>query len=139
MGARDIYNVLAHLPGIRLGQTNRGRTIVGVKGIRRETSDLIQFQLNRHILNEPSSGSATFLMEVANVPVEAIERIEVIRGPASAMYGANAFLAVVNIITNRVYGDYQSIKSEFVLPGATYPPSSQGGHGRCSTACVFGD
>ncbi len=36
------------------------------------------------------------------IPISAISRIEVIRGPASALYGANAFLGVVNIITKAV-------------------------------------
>ncbi|RLB54233.1 MAG: hypothetical protein DRI34_12310, partial [Deltaproteobacteria bacterium] len=35
------------------------------------------------------------------IPLEAIDHIEVIRGPASALYGANAFLGLVNIITRR--------------------------------------
>lgn len=35
-----------------------------------------------------------------NVPVEAIDRIEIIRGPMSVIYGNNAFLGAVNIITN---------------------------------------
>ena len=33
------------------------------------------------------------------VPLESVEQIEIIRGPASALYGADAFLGVVNIIT----------------------------------------
>ncbi|MBU0679182.1 MAG: TonB-dependent receptor [Verrucomicrobia bacterium] len=99
MGARDIYDILRLAPGIRLGQTNRGRTVVGVRGIRRETGDYVLFMLNGHVLNEPSNGSATFLLETANIPVSAIKRIEIIRGPTSALFGANAFLAVVNILT----------------------------------------
>jgi len=35
------------------------------------------------------------------VPLSAVERIEVVRGPASALYGADAFLGVVNIITRK--------------------------------------
>ncbi len=37
----------------------------------------------------------------ALLPISAVERIEVVRGPASALYGANAFLGVVNVITRR--------------------------------------
>src|SRR3954452_21257045 len=35
------------------------------------------------------------------VPLESVQQIEIIRGPASALYGADAFLGVVNIITVR--------------------------------------
>ena len=35
------------------------------------------------------------------VPLSAIERIEIVRGPASALFGADAFLGVINIKTRR--------------------------------------
>ena len=35
------------------------------------------------------------------IPIAAIERVEVAKGPLSALYGANAFLATVNVITNK--------------------------------------
>jgi len=43
----------------------------------------------------------------ANLPAENIERIEVVRGPQSALYGANAIGAVIQIITRRADGDPQ--------------------------------
>ena len=52
-----------------------------------------------------NSQPVSFRIETTNwlgpefIPLKAIERIEVIRGPASALYGANAFLGVVNVIT----------------------------------------
>ena len=36
----------------------------------------------------------------SHYPIELIERIEVIRGPGSAIYGGNAELSVINIISN---------------------------------------
>ena len=35
------------------------------------------------------------------IPMEAVERIEVAKGPLSALYGANAFIATVNVITRK--------------------------------------
>src|SRR4030095_16915571 len=35
------------------------------------------------------------------VPIDLVERIEVVRGPVSALYGANAFFGAVNVITRR--------------------------------------
>ncbi|MBN1991015.1 MAG: TonB-dependent receptor [Bacteroidales bacterium] len=43
----------------------------------------------------------SFPLTKINVPVEAIDRIEVIRGPMSVVYGSNAFLGAINIITNQ--------------------------------------
>jgi outer membrane receptor protein involved in Fe transport len=42
-----------------------------------------------------------------NIPVESIDRIEVIRGPMSVIYGNNAFLGVINVVTNEI-GRYGS-------------------------------
>ena len=53
--------------------------------------------MDGHRINNLLYGSA---MNVYNqMAVQKIKRIEIIRGPGSALYGANAFLAVVNIIT----------------------------------------
>lgn len=43
----------------------------------------------------------SFPLSKINVAVEAIDRIEVIRGPMSVVYGSNAFLGAINIITNQ--------------------------------------
>ncbi len=46
----------------------------------------------------------SFPLSKVNVPVEAIDRIEVIRGPMSVVYGSNAFLGAINIVTNQSGG-----------------------------------
>ena len=46
--------------------------------------------------------NATYAMEFINVPVEAIDRIEVIKGPMSVVYGDGAFFGVINIVTNKL-------------------------------------
>jgi len=65
-----------------------------------------------------------------NVPVEAIDRIEIIKGPMSVMYGSGAFFGAINIITNTVdennpcrqvsasYGSLQTGKISARLSGA---------------------
>jgi outer membrane receptor protein involved in Fe transport len=63
----------------------------------------VQFLVNG-VAQHPSQQKTLTVPEIArlNVPVEAIDRIEIIRGPMSVIYGNNAFLGVVNIITNDV-------------------------------------
>ena len=48
------------------------------------------------------------------IPLESVAQIEIVRGPASALYGADAFLGVVNIIT---------VKPEDLRPLAGAPPA----------------
>lgn len=53
----------------------------------------------------------------AAIPVESVERIEVVRGPASALYGDNAMAGVINIITKK--GSSEPVK-RFTLEGGSY-------------------
>jgi outer membrane receptor for ferrienterochelin and colicins len=52
----------------------------------------------------PTNASGTPFLIINEIPMDAIERIEIVRGPYSSLYGANAFGGVVNIITKEGYG-----------------------------------
>ncbi len=56
--------------------------------------------LDGHILNDAASGSAMSAF-VDRLAVEHIARIELIQGPVSSLYGANAYLGMINIITKK--------------------------------------
>jgi outer membrane receptor for ferrienterochelin and colicins len=56
--------------------------------------------LDQHVLNEPWNGSAYFDRGLA-VPLELIDHIEVILGPGSVLYGSQAMLGVIHIVTKR--------------------------------------
>jgi outer membrane cobalamin receptor len=65
----------------------------------------------------PTNASGTPFLIVNEIPMEAIERIEIVRGPYSSLYGANAFGGVINIITRDGYGKANgSINSETSCP-----------------------
>jgi len=53
-----------------------------------------------HVYNEPWDGTAYFEQGAA-VPIELIDHIELILGPGSVLYGANAMFGVVNVVTKR--------------------------------------
>lgn len=114
-GARDIFDLIKHVPGLQIAITNRGRPVVNLRGISRPTSNYVLFLLNGHRLNEPANGSATFHVGLANLPVHNIKRIEVVRGPGSSVYGTGAFLGVVNVITynaNEINGVEATLRHE---------------------------
>ena len=61
---------------------------------------------------------SAYITEKFDIPVEAIDRIEVIRGPMSVIYGSGAFFGAINIITN---DPEQTVKSnEVVISGGNY-------------------
>jgi iron complex outermembrane receptor protein len=69
----------------------------GVRGDIRNFQNNILIMVNSHPLNENCSGAATYTHDT--MLLDNVKRIEIIRGPGSALYGANAFSGVINVIT----------------------------------------
>jgi iron complex outermembrane receptor protein len=85
-GFYDVYDGVTHNIGVR-----------GINGGQNASGNVIKLMIDGHPVDyRPSTGNF-FGQEL--IPMQAIERVEIIRGPASALYGANAFLGVVNVIT----------------------------------------
>ncbi|HYO73640.1 MAG TPA: TonB-dependent receptor plug domain-containing protein, partial [Archangium sp.] len=102
LGARTVADVLDVMPGLTLSRDVQGFHHAAIRGLRNDAEVL--FLLNGQRLNNFFDGKA-----LLNLPVENLERIEVIRGPGSALYGAGAFLGVVNIVTQRAEGFLASV------------------------------
>jgi len=79
---------------------DRNYSYLGVRGFSRPTdyNDRIVLLLNGHKLNESVYGSSFIGWELG-LNMESVERIEIVRGPGSSLYGTGAMFAVVNIIT----------------------------------------
>lgn len=98
MGANTLSDVLRTVPGMGVSQSNIYVDKIAVRGIKTWFSEKVLILLDGHSLNSDLlNGGATGTF--ANLPLENIKRIEIIRGPASALYGENAFTALINIIT----------------------------------------
>ncbi len=99
MGATDLHEVLETVPGLHATiQPVTNDYVYTMRGIKNATGAQVLLMLNGTRFNVPYKGSSMSGMEI---PVEAIQRIEVIRGPGSALYGADAFAGVINIITKK--------------------------------------
>lgn len=95
MPARSLQEVLSFAAGIDVRQ--RGTTgIQADVSIRGGSFEQTLFLINGIKLTDPQTGH-----HAMNIPValEAIERIEIIKGPATRMFGQNAFAGAINIIT----------------------------------------
>jgi iron complex outermembrane receptor protein len=100
MGARTLSEVLEAVPGMHV---SRSRLITsyppsyGMRGILSDSAPHVLTMINGIPRTSVYLGNPDeFPVEL---PIENIARIEVIRGPGSAVYGADAFAGTVNIIT----------------------------------------
>jgi outer membrane receptor for ferrienterochelin and colicins len=96
-GYRTIKAVMNDVPGFNdVSDTNE--EIVAVRGVYTSTTNKILTLVNGHRMNDLMLGRYNTDQFLG---VEAIERIEFIRGPASALYGSGALVGIVNIITKK--------------------------------------
>jgi len=96
-GATSIPEVLRMAPGIQVAKLSNNRWAVSARGFNgRFANKLLVLMDGRSIYSPLFSG---VMWEAEDTLLEDIERIEVIRGPGAAMWGANAVNGVINIIT----------------------------------------
>ncbi len=101
-GYRTLADALRSVRGFDVTY-DRNYYYVGVRGFSRPGgyNDQILLLINGHRLNDNVYDSAQ-LGTAFPLDVDLIERIEIVRGPSSSLYGASAFLAVVNVIQKPV-------------------------------------
>lgn len=100
-GYRTLSDVLQSVPGFYV-TNDRNYSYVGVEGISRPTdyNTHLLIMIDGHRINDNVFNGA-YVGTEAILDVDLIERVEIIRGPGSSLYGTNAFLGVINIITKR--------------------------------------
>jgi iron complex outermembrane receptor protein len=96
-GARDISELLRLVPGMMVGNINGNQAAVNYHGTNATEARRMQVLIDGRSVYR--AGLATVDWSDIPVALEDIERIEVFRGPNTVSYGANALMAVVNIIT----------------------------------------
>ena len=98
-GYRNLADILRSVPGFYVTY-DRDYTFVGVRGFGRlgDWNSRILVLIDGHRINNNVLGQAMLGNEFL-VDIDMIERVEIVRGPSSSLYGANAFFAVINVIT----------------------------------------
>ena len=97
MGAATLEEVLETVPGLHVSlSTNRLNAIYSIRGIYTNQNPQILVLLNGTAIQQQLIGHRG---EHFSINTATIKRIEVIRGPGSAIYGADAFSGVINIVT----------------------------------------
>ncbi len=101
--ARHGWRTLAEaLQGVRGLYTtdDRNYTFLGVRGFSQGSNTRVLMLLDGQRLNANIFGSV-FMATESPVELDLVDRVEVIRGPGSSLYGTGAFNAVVNVVTKR--------------------------------------
>jgi outer membrane receptor protein involved in Fe transport len=101
MGYRTLADALRWVRGTFVTY-DRNYSYVGVRGLQRpgDYNDKVLLLLDGHTLNGYVYGDG-FIGPELGLDMEDVERIEVVRGPGSALYGSYAVLAVVNVVTRQ--------------------------------------
>jgi outer membrane receptor for ferrienterochelin and colicins len=99
LGFRTLAEAISFVRGFYLSN-DRNYSYIGVRGFSRPTdyNNRILLMLNGHPMNEDVYESALLGTEFG-IDIGLVDRIEVVRGPGSALYGSEAVFAVVNVIT----------------------------------------
>lgn len=99
-GWRTLSDLLRSVPGISILYTRTYGSMC-VRGFERsDFGARILLLINGHRMNDPLYDSAA-IMEDFILDLDLIDRVEIVRGPGSTLYGTNAFFAVVNVITKK--------------------------------------
>src|SRR6266550_1122614 len=96
-GAATVPEILRRVPGVDIAEMNPSDTNVSIRGFNRRLANKVLVLVDGRSVYQDFLGGTFW--PVIDVNIQDIDRIEVIRGPGSALYGANAFAGVVNIIT----------------------------------------
>ncbi|TAN49378.1 MAG: TonB-dependent receptor [Methylococcaceae bacterium] len=96
-GATHIADALRMVPGLDVGKTNSDQWAVSARGFSGIYATKLLVLVDGRSIYTDSNASVRW--EDYDLPVDNIDRIEVIRGPGAALWGANAVNGVINIIT----------------------------------------
>jgi len=128
-GYRTLADILQSLPGFYVSDDHQYSNL-GIRGFTRTSDYNTPFLLlvDGHRANDAIFENSPISRELP-LDVDLIERVEVIRGPSSSLYGANAVFGVINIITRRG----RDVGTEISVEGGSFGT----GKGRVSYGHTF--
>jgi len=96
---QNLKDVLKEVPGVQLTNEGDNRQGVSLRGL---SSSYTLILIDGKRVNSRNAVFRHNDFDLNWIPVDAIERIEVVRGPMSSLYGSDALGGVVNIITKKI-------------------------------------
>ncbi len=98
-GATNIPDLLRLVPGMNVAQINASTWAISARGLNGQFSNELLVMVDGRNVYTPTFGGVFW--DTLDLPLENIERIEVIRGPGASVWGENAVNGVVNIIRKK--------------------------------------
>lgn len=92
IGAVTLIDALKFIPSVEVSMGIDGFYRLSIRGTRKEGNILLL--IDGQGMNDFYNGRAIF-----DLPIDFIDRVEIIRGPGSSIYGSNAMVGVINVIT----------------------------------------
>lgn len=110
-----LENALRDIPGVNVSGSNANRTDISIRGLPADYTLIMVDGRRQNTRESRPNGNGGF--EGGFIPpVSAIERIEVVRGPMSSLYGSDAMGGVVNIITKNATKEWTgSVSTGFTV------------------------
>ncbi len=105
MGAGTLKDIIPLVPGFALEINDIGNPVIVVRGVKSYQDEKILLMIDGHRVNEAHCGGSAW--NFADMPLGNVKRVEFIRGPGSASYGEDAFIAVINVITYQAVPGYR--------------------------------
>ncbi len=98
-GATNIPDLLRMVPGLDVAQINSNTWAISARGFNLQFANKLLVLIDGREVYSPLFGGVNW--DTQDVPLEDIDRIEVIRGPGGTVWGDNAVNGVINIITKK--------------------------------------
>jgi outer membrane receptor for ferrienterochelin and colicins len=116
-GYRTLADILESVRGFYI-TSDRYQSYIGVRGFGRlgDWNSRILLLVDGHRINDSVLGQAFIGLEFP-VDIDLIQRIEIIRGPSSSLYGAEAFFAVIDVFTRK---DHQPKREELSFAAGSF-------------------
>jgi iron complex outermembrane recepter protein len=96
-GATNIPDLLRLAPGVDVARVDANRWAISIRGFNDQHANKVLVLIDGRSVYSPSFSGVFW--DMVDVPLQDIDRIEVIRGPGGTVWGANAVNGVINIIT----------------------------------------
>jgi|GEM_PF-1887375 len=109
LGYRTLGDALGGVLGFRTNEDHAYQGL-GVRGLYLlgDQNTRVLILLDGHSLNSSAEVGSSKIGEDFGLPMELVDRIEIVRGPASSLYGNNAFAALVNVVSTEAAGSQSS-------------------------------